>query len=380
MSKTYECIRCMKQFIGKHDVIRHLNKKNKCYSQDEYFNYTEEEVFQLSLESKIQKKRKKYEKKNKEKNDIDELEKKEEFICEFCKESFGYKHNRDRHSIICTLNPLKNKKIEEINLCSVKKSNDELVLSFDDQFDESTFFNKIYSNSDKVYDAIGANNHKAILKKLLQFPRNINIIPLKHKRYSFIKYQNKNHLLNNNNVILKVLEKIVDFKKSTLLFHKPILQMKNEIWNHYVKSFSLELDQIENDLFCDENYKKEVLDILYDSFYYTDLDVLCKLYDIDKKLIDDYDEFVDYLLKTSPVRIHSIKDFQFSYKNYYDESQDIFYDDIEFNDNDDDEKSVFSDDSKEELESIKKKEQSDVLKDIWSNVKLKIKKQTNFII
>ncbi len=231
-----------------------------------------------------------------------------------------------------------------------------------------------------MYDAIGANNHKAILKKLLQFPRNINIIPLKHKRYSFIKYQNKNHLLNNNNVVLKVLEKIVDFKKNTLLFHKPILQMKNEICEHYIKSFSLELEQIENDLFCDEKYKKEILDILYDSFYYTDLDVLCKLYDIDRKLIDDYDEFVDYLLNTSPVRIHSIKDFEFSYKNYYDESQDIFNND-NFEYNDDDDKSVLSDDSKEELESIqKKKEPFDILKDIWSNVNLKLKKQTNFII
>ncbi len=380
MSKTYECIRCMKQFIGKHDIIRHLQKKNKCYSQDEDFNYSEEEVFQLSIDNKIQKKRKKYEKKKD--NEVNLVQdKKKEFICEFCKEPFGYKQNRDRHSTICSLNPLKNKKkIEEINLCSVKKGDDELVLSFDDQFDESTFFNKIYSNSDKMYDAIGANNHKAILKKLLQFPRNINIIPLKHKRYSFIKYQNKNHLLNNNNVVLKVLEKIVDFKKNTLLFHKPILQMKNEICEHYIKSFSLELEQIENDLFCDEKYKKEILDILYDSFYYTDLDVLCKLYDIDRKLIDDYDEFVDYLLNTSPVRIHSIKDFEFSYKNYYDESQDIFNND-NFEYNDDDDKSVLSDDSKEELESIQKnKEPSDILKDIWSNVNLKLKKQTNFII
>ncbi len=63
MSKTYECIRCMKQFIGKHDIIRHLQKKNKCYSQDEDFNYSEEEVFQLSIDNKIQKKEKNMKKK-----------------------------------------------------------------------------------------------------------------------------------------------------------------------------------------------------------------------------------------------------------------------------------------------------------------------------
>jgi hypothetical protein len=130
----YECKRCLHKTKQKVEMIRHLNRKNKCVRNNvESMKYTDTEIFELST------------KKNFEKNDNISIDDKDinensKLICNFCNTTFHNKSNLNRHlnSKKCTekcTNITNNNTLNQQN--NIININFNIVKSFDEDWDVS---------------------------------------------------------------------------------------------------------------------------------------------------------------------------------------------------------------------------------------------------
>lgn len=123
---NYECKRCLHKTRQKVEMIRHLNRKNKCVRNNvEAMKYTDNELYELSI------------KKNTDKidlkNDYDN-----KLVCNNCNAIFHNKSNLNRHinNKKCTYKCLNitNNTLNQQNIINI---NFNIIRSFDDEWDVS---------------------------------------------------------------------------------------------------------------------------------------------------------------------------------------------------------------------------------------------------
>ena len=217
----YKCRRCNHETKQKIEMIRHLNRKIKCIRSPNSFQYTDDEINNLSLE----KLKKGYDDIDKNKENIEEnieekilienlsiqcmpshnmqiknIEKKDLFICKKCNKSFTRKFSLERHENKCsysiienntennTVNNIVNNTNNTINaINTINNNNIQINLqleAFDNDWDVSKI-NKFTRHSLLLSKIMYTN----LLQNILDNETNLNVIIEKESNVGIV-YKN----------------------------------------------------------------------------------------------------------------------------------------------------------------------------------------------
>lgn len=293
----YKCVRCEANFINKIDLQRHLDKKKKCDSIDENFSLTDEQVAFISLSNQINKKKrgKQYNKKN---ND----NKEGGYQCEYCKELFNFRSNLSRHKYSCLLNPRVNteyqmkKQVKDdktIIIINEKNENHRKKLrSFNEFFKDDIF------DMDRILlGVLGEGTNLDILKKLLEFPENMNFIPLDKKYLSYIKFHDREFLTTHESMLKNLFYKLLNYKEQKIKTYKKKLKLNSFVYDMILNNMEKERENIKNDIFCSQFEKTKYIEFIIESVKKIDMDDLKEVYDLElRDDIETHQDFYQYLL------------------------------------------------------------------------------------
>ena len=253
----FECMKCQYQTNKKCHMLDHLNRMNKCKSNKiELFNYTEEEIYQLSL---VRKK---------------DREKKSNLKCNFCKKIYSTKYTLEKHQNKCKTKNLciKNENIEnqnniENNIDNHIENNIETQNIQNNNIENQNINNNIFivlhdkapipfekewtlDHIDKILKVIllvRPNKYTELLSQILENNKNLNVIIDKNNDDGYIfSEDNKYKSMNKEDVADKSIEKL----------YNHLFKIKSEIpsENNYVKNIiNSEFLKIEKKY---EEYKK----------------------------------------------------------------------------------------------------------------------------
>lgn len=269
----YKCRRCNHETKQKIEMIRHLNRKIKCIRSPNSFQYTDDEINNLSLEKlkkgydNIDKNKEKFEENILSENlsiqcipshnmQIQNVEKKELFICKKCNKSFTRKFSLERHENKClysiienntennTVNNIVNNTNNTINaINTINNNNIQINLqleAFDNDWDVSKI-NKFTRHSLLLSKIMYTN----LLQNILDNETNLNVIIEKESNVGivykndvdkFIKMKLKDIVDNSMDKLNKHLKNFYNESKNDeefILMDKIFEDQKNLIDNKY---------------------------------------------------------------------------------------------------------------------------------------------------
>jgi len=273
----YECYRCKYRSKRNTDMKRHLKRKSKCPKNIEAYNYSEDEIFHMSMTLQNSNNESKY-----DNNSIadDNLQKN---ICIFCYKIFSRPDNVRRHQkSFC-------KKMDETPLNTTKKSNNIInnITNIDNQTNNQTNNNIIIINANnttlKPFDGdwtiehidsylrqiilLSETKYTDLLDEILKNKENLNVIIEKDSNSGLV-YKNENELYVN----MKVKE-IID-----LSMHKLYDQL-NSLYSTLLNSkisYKINSNLIENEKkildnkfedFCNNDDTKNIVSNLFTNIY-----------------------------------------------------------------------------------------------------------------
>jgi len=238
----YVCKRCNLMFKQKNDIRRHLEKKNICEIKNNDNNYTEQELYDLSLNKECELK------KNSKNN-----------FCSNCNKTFAQNCNYKRHieKKVCFKENKDNEKNNTVindNSINVDTINIDNTVNIDNSvinininmnntklrgFDEDWDVSKI--NKSDILDIL-LNKHKftSTLQNILKNEVNLNVIINNDNNGFIYKSVNKKYeAMKHDDIMQQSMDKIYKHLQS---FYEEII--KNNINNYDTKHF----DIINNDI------------------------------------------------------------------------------------------------------------------------------------
>jgi hypothetical protein len=219
----YVCKRCNLMFKQKNDIRRHLEKKNICEIKNNENNYTNEELYNMSLNKECEIK------KNTKNN-----------FCSNCNKTFSTNFNYKRH-------------IEKkICLEENKETNNTKLIGFDQDWDVSKI-----DKSDILDILLDKNKFIKTLQTILKNEVNLNVI-INNDNNGFVYklVNNKYEPMKEDQIIQKSIEKIYKHLK---FFYEEIIS--NKIDEYETKYFDTINNDINNEYYHFKNIKNnEIID------------------------------------------------------------------------------------------------------------------------
>ena len=217
----YTCKRCGLLFKQKNDARRHLEKKNICEIKNNENNYTNEELYSMSLN-------KEFEIKKNTKNNF----------CSNCNKTFSTNSNYKRH--------IEKKICLEENKETNNIINNKKLRGFDQDWDVSKI-----NKSDILDILLDKNKFIKTLENILKNEVNLNVI-INNDNNGFIykSVNNKYEPMKKDQIIQQSIEKIYKHLKT---FYEEIIS--NNIDEYETKYFDTINNDINNEYFNFKNIK-----------------------------------------------------------------------------------------------------------------------------
>ena len=237
LNSFYQCFRCNYKTNRKSIIKQHINKKNKCIKNINYYFIPDDIINTCSL--LIQSK-------NNNHNN---------FICGNCHKHFSSNYNLQRHYKKCIENNKKNKEL----LNKYKLSNNEHLneyikeicnLSISQYFNKPIFINSFYQNWNtnnidilsKKLLFISNDKYSDILRKILEDNKNINVLFNKNEEYGYVI---------NNKFEIEIIHKNKLVEETMRKIYKLLKQFKDEL-KEKDKSFDQVLISKEDEIIYDK--------------------------------------------------------------------------------------------------------------------------------
>jgi len=193
---NYECKRCEHKTNQKIEMIRHLNRKNKCKRTLNSYKYNDNEINDLSL-IRLNNNSKNNDLNNDLNNElktelINKKKDKKIYLCECCDKKFSRKFNLERHNDICkkkifTNNYITNNTIQNNTIHNTIHNNISINFKLE-PYDGDWNISKInkFTRQSIIFSNIMYTN---LLKLILENESNLNVIIDKDKNEGII-YKN----------------------------------------------------------------------------------------------------------------------------------------------------------------------------------------------
>lgn len=261
---NYECKRCLYKCVKKSNMIRHLNRTNKCMKIGISYIMSDEELFNLSIIN-VNEKIEVTKKDNNilkeeilEKEDDSEKEEDEENKCSICNKIFAKKSNLTRHMAknICQINITNNINISQQNINNINNNqqnhvnvNINLVKSFDEDWNIDNL-----DNFKKLGLILSGSKYSNTLKHICDNDNNLNVVYNEKHDYGLVFDKNDNKF--NNMDIKEISDSSMEkIHKLLLNFHKELnenlsgnnMEMDKEIFEHILKNIELKYKNYIND-------------------------------------------------------------------------------------------------------------------------------------
>ncbi len=154
--------------------------------------------------------------------------------------------------------------------------------SFNEEYDLSHFdsYKKLKYGFCKVFTFL--------IKDILRNNKNLNIIP-KNNKYSYIFINKERRIILNDILVKKVIEKVVNLKNELLKTQYYVNFIPQEVID-----FCIDLNINNKEKIYNSQFHNEIMEIFKKSISFADIDELKKLYNIDKKEIDDIKDLMKY--------------------------------------------------------------------------------------
>ena len=172
----YECKRCKFRSKFKNDIRRHLDRKIKCGKDLDAYNYSDQELYKLSLIRVV----------------IKEKEDKIKLTCIYCKKIYSRLDSLNRHKLICKKI---NNELDLSNTIIQNKSKNQNISIEDNNFNLKSFDEdwnvEHIDHYLKLFILLSKTKYTDFLKEVMKNKENLNIILEKNSDSGLI-YKNQN--------------------------------------------------------------------------------------------------------------------------------------------------------------------------------------------
>lgn len=255
MNNIYECISCKYNTNRKSNMILHLNKKKKCNRTLESFNYSDKEIYDLSI----------IKKKDKEKS---------ENKCKYCNKTYCNKYILEKHinnycKNIDIINEETNKNTYIENQQNIQNIENQQNIFITQNITIPIPFDKEWNTEHmdlylKQLLLLAENKYTDLLKKILENKSNLNVILDKKTNIGYIYNSNKEYQNMNKSEIVNIsMEKL----------YNQLNKIKDEVVNNNfkisVKNINEESSKIEDkyqDYINNKNTHQKVEEYISDIF------------------------------------------------------------------------------------------------------------------
>ena len=200
---NYECKRCLYKCLKKSNMIRHLNRANKCMKIGLSYMMSDEELFNLSIinvneKIEVTKKDNNILKEEILEKEDDSEEEDEENKCSICNKIFTKKSNLTRHMAknICQINITNNINISQQNINNINNNqhnhvnvNINLIKSFDEEWNVDNL-----DNFKKLGLILSGSKYSNTLKHICDNDKNLNVVYNEKHDYGLVFDKNDNKL------------------------------------------------------------------------------------------------------------------------------------------------------------------------------------------
>jgi hypothetical protein len=241
----YICYRCFYTISKKSSFINHLNRKSSCKRNQESYKYNEKEINELN------------------ESQINNTEKKIEFICKVCNKNFYEKKNYEDHIKIHDYN-IKNAIIgnnNEINIINNIQQNINININTPIPFDRDWDLSKI--NEISINKLLFSNfMYTKLLEEILKNEINLNVI-IEDETNSGLVYKNDD----DKYVNMKIHDII---EKSMNKLNKHLIDLNNNldpiILEEYIKKSKTIIDKKMDDYNKNNSVKRNVDNFITDMY------------------------------------------------------------------------------------------------------------------
>ena len=260
---NYECKRCLYKCLKKSNMIRHLNRANKCMKIGLSYMMSDEELFNLSIinvneKIEVTKKDNNILKEEILEKEDDSEEEDEENKCSICNKIFTKKSNLTRHMAknICQINITNNINISQQNINNINNNqhnnvnvNINLIKSFDEEWNVDNL-----DNFKKLGLILSGSKYSNTLKHICDNDKNLNVVYNEKHDYGLVFDKNDNKF--NNMDIKEISDSSMEkIHKLLLNFHKELnenlsgnnMEMDKEIFEHILKNIEQKYKNYIND-------------------------------------------------------------------------------------------------------------------------------------
>lgn len=296
----YKCIRCGHIVTQKVEILRHLKRKNKCSRNISSYNYSDDEIFKLSLKKhqnqneikkNIIKKNIIKEMNNQEMNDqqkellkninhIDiiqneknDAKNKNNFSCNICSRIFSRKYNLHRHQQKCSSSKLSLTFEENVvnnttnNYNTIHNNyNKNLFVNFNlEPFDNEWDVSKItkFTKHSILLSKIMYSN---LLKTILENENNLNVLIEKDTNTGLVYKNNADKFITMNikDIIEQSMQKLN--KHLNDFYHESVNDDEFVLMNKIFEDQKLNIDNKYSDFKNNENIQDKVQEFITDIF------------------------------------------------------------------------------------------------------------------
>ena len=302
----YQCLRCSNKMNQKVEILRHLKRKNKCTRNINSYNFTEDELYTMSLvkqpgkiEEPINKdgENKKVLNHNKYINDLPKIEpfqelknnlekhtssvkethdkknKTQSFHCPICKKIFSRKYNLNRHQQKCSPTKLSTQFEENIvnnttnNFNTINNNyNKNLFVNFNlEPFDNEWDVSKItkFTKHSILLSKIMYSN---LLKIILDNEKNLNVLIEKDTNTGLVYKNNDDKFITMN--IKDIIEQSMDKLNKHLndFYEESLKDDEFVLMNKIFENQKLKIEDKYLDFKNNSNVKEKVQEFITDIF------------------------------------------------------------------------------------------------------------------